>query len=36
MPAIMIGTLEVRKLVTVMLGELTTQAIHFGTNGLKR
>lgn len=40
MPAIMIGTLEVtlevRKLVTVMVGELTTQAIHFGTNGLKR
>lgn len=40
MPAIMIGTLEVtlevRKLVTVMVGELTTQAIHFGTNDLKR
>ncbi len=36
----MIGTLEVtievRKLVAVMVGELTAQAIHFGTNGLKR
>jgi|CEGF01.1.fsa_nt_gi hypothetical protein len=30
----MIGTLEVRKLL--MVGELTAQAIHFGTNGLKR